>query len=169
MGLEPVRVGSAGLVQIALAVDDAPGFRKLAARGQLARQSLRHPRRVDHARERRRGDELVERILVQVLLREHRLRPVGNDPIRIVERKAVARVEHLHRVVEPYAVLAHDTGANVRFFERVRDSIHRSNEAASPSRRNGSSPRFDSSHSALAQRTAPLASRTKVNDARSSS
>ncbi|MFR3092277.1 MAG: hypothetical protein ACLTMP_11615 [Eggerthella lenta] len=27
MGLEPVRVGSAGLVQIALAVDDAPGFR----------------------------------------------------------------------------------------------------------------------------------------------
>ena len=59
--------------------------------------------------------------------------------------------------------------ANVRFFERVRDSIHRSNEAASPVTRNGSSPRFDSSHSALAQRTAPLASRTKVNDARSSS
>ena len=53
--------------------------------------------------------------------------------------------------------------------ERVRDSIHRSNEAASPVTRNGSSPRSDSSHSALAQRTAPLASRTKVNDARSSS
>ncbi len=59
--------------------------------------------------------------------------------------------------------------ANVRFFERVSASIHRSNEAASPVTRNGSSPRFDSSHSALAHRTAPLASRTKVNDARSSS